>query len=496
MAETCATSTLTIPARLPYAEVAAGYVEAAAGAMGFTPAQSRELAQSLLVILREILARAFEPGDAQAIQISCQHLPIGLKVIIAEQGLPLAAAEISSLAADPQVCPRLRLGDTLVCVRQPWDEASFHNLGRAGAAVELVKYFSSPGDLPACPAAPLVEPSGPVSGTPETFTVRPFSPADAQEITRVLYHTYGYSYPFENLYYPDQLVALNAEGSFHSLVAVSSQGQIVGHVALFFDPDNPALAEIGAAVVHPGFRGHGCLHQLTEAALAEARRRHLQALFIRPVTNHTYSQRASDNLGFKPCGLLVGFSPAFLSFKGIHEKLPQRESVIVAYLSLNGSSPEKIFPPPRHREVILHLYARLGLTPEAMAVTSTPISSSPGRIDLTSYANGGIAIVKVKAIGSDILGQVQHHLKQLCQSRFEVIHLHLDLTQPAAAALVPACESLGFFFAGILPGLGQTQILILQYLNNVPLDYDKILIISPQARELLEYIKSLDPNRL
>ena len=88
---------------------------------------------------------------------------------------------------------------------------------------------------------------------------------------------------------------------------------------------------------------------------------------------------------------------------------------------------------------------------------------------------------------------MQRHLKQLCQSRFEVIHLHLDLTQAAAVTLVPACESWGFFFAGILPGLGQTQILILQYLNNVPLDYDKILLYSPQARELLEYIKPQIP---
>ncbi len=117
-------------------------------------------------------------------------------------------------------------------------------------------------------------------------------------------------------------------------------------------------------------------------------------------------------------------------------------------------------------------------------------------MDLTSYPNGGIAIIKIKAIGPETLGQVQRHLKQLCQSRFEVIHLHLDLTQAAAVPLVPACESLGFFFAGILPGLDQTQILILQYLNNVPLDYDKILLYSPQARELLEYIKSQDPNRL
>ena len=265
---------------------------------------------------------------------------------------------------------------------------------------------------------------------------------------------------------------------------------------MFFDRENPALAEIGAAVVHPDFRGHGCLRQLTEYALSEGRRRHLQALFMRPVTNHTYSQKVSENLGFKPCALLVGMSPAFMSFKKIHEELSQRESVILVYRSLGVSAPGKIFLPSLHKNFILHLYAELELTPDPIEVSPPPVSSPPGHLDLTSYPNGSIAIIKIRAIGPETPGQVQRHLKQLCQSRFEVIHLHLDLAQAAVAPLVPACESLGFFFAGILPGLAQTQTLILQYLNNVPLDYDKILLHSPRARELLEYVKSQDPNRL
>ncbi len=234
MAEPCATSTLTIPARPPYAEVAAVYVEAAAGAMGLAPAQTRELAQSLLVIVQEILARAFEPGDAQAIQISCQHLPIGLKVIIAEQGLPLAAAELGSLAADPGPAPSCAWEIPLPVCASPGTRLLFIIWGEPVPPWSWSNTFPALVDPPACPAAPLVEPSGPVSGTPETFTVRPFSPADAQEITRLLYRTYGYSYPFEPLYYPERLSALNADGSFQSLVAVSSQGQIVGHAGDVF----------------------------------------------------------------------------------------------------------------------------------------------------------------------------------------------------------------------------------------------------------------------
>ena len=105
-----------------------------------------------------------------------------------------------------------------------------------------------------------------------------------------------------------------------------------------------------------------------------------------------------------------------------------------------------------------------------------------------------LRVIKIKAIGSDSLAEIKRHLKHLCLARFEIIHLHLDLCQASVSQLVPPCESLGFFFAGILPGLNNTQTLILQYLNNVPLDYDKIQLHSPQARELLDYVKQADPN--
>ena len=100
----------------------------------------------------------------------------------------------------------------------------------------LVKYFPGGSESlqQVCPAAPLSAPPGLPEAKTETFVIRPFSPADAQEVIRLLYQTYGYSYPYEHLYYPERLIALNADGSLLSLVAVSSQDELVGHLAMFF----------------------------------------------------------------------------------------------------------------------------------------------------------------------------------------------------------------------------------------------------------------------
>jgi hypothetical protein len=56
---------------------------------------------------------------------------------------------------------------------------------------------------------------------------------------------------------------------------------------------------------------------------------------------------------------------------------------------------------------------------------------------------------------------------------------------------------MGFFFAGILPGvLSGEDSLILQYLINVPIDYEEIHVESDVGRRILDYVMSVDPNGL
>jgi len=53
---------------------------------------------------------------------------------------------------------------------------------------------------------------------------------------------------------------------------------------------------------------------------------------------------------------------------------------------------------------------------------------------------------------------------------------------------------IGFFFAGILPAAApRGDALILQYLNNLSIDYDQIHVASDAAKELISYIRLRDP---
>ena len=98
--------------------------------------------------------------------------------------------------------------------------------------------------------------------------------------------------------------------------------------------------------------------------------------------------------------------------------------------------------------------------------------------------------------GRNIVNELRNKVKEICQQKTEIINLFLNLSDPLTGTYAPQFEKLGFFFAGILPGgFRDGDALILQYLNNVPIDYAAIQVKSAIAKRLLAYVKEQDPNR-
>jgi len=83
----------------------------------------------------------------------------------------------------------------------------------------------------------------------------------------------------------------------------------------------------------------------------------------------------------------------------------------------------------------------------------------------------------------------------LCVKQIVSITIFLNLEDPLTYYLTSKIEELGFFFSGILPYCGIGEGLILQYLNNVEFDYQKICLLTDIAKETLQYIEKCDPNR-
>jgi serine/threonine-protein kinase RsbW len=103
--------------------------------------------------------------------------------------------------------------------------------------------------------------------------------------------------------------------------------------------------------------------------------------------------------------------------------------------------------------------------------------------------------VVIDSYGRDAVMEIWARLRELWQKKIVVVNVYLDFSDPLTSSVTGQLEKRGFFFAGLLPGgLPGTDALILQYLNNVPVDYDEIRMASDMAQELVSYVRNLDLN--
>jgi len=494
----CQFSRLTLPADVEYAGVAGNYAAGVARLIGFDDEDCRKIELGVSQAVSQVIRYSFDPGESATLDVSCERIPEGLKVAIEDKGLPL----------DPQ---RTQTGECdvandagsfeLLCIEDYMDEVRFNNLGREGKETVLIKRLRHESITDYYEACELEPYAGPSSDRPSPSrslecSIRAMKPSEAVEVSKCIYRAYGYSYGYELLYYPQQLAAMNESGQVLSAVAVIDGGEIAGHCALIMWDDNSRIAEMGQGVVKPEYRGQGCFVKLTGWLVEQAKARGLTGVFGQAVTNHTYSQRVGHRFGLKDCALFLGFIPSTVKFREMAENLTQRGSLIVHFRYLEQPAAMTVYAPEHHSEMIGKLYRNIGLWPEFTKPSASWAPSRDARsvISVKSIPTLNFARIEIGGYGNNVVDEVRSMLRDLCLKRTEVINLYLDLSDPATFHLTAKFEKLGFFFAGILPAAAHRgDALILQYLNNVRIDYGRIRVASEAAKELISYVRGLDP---
>ncbi len=495
-------SNLTVPSDLAYLPAIQAFVSEVLKRCGFDNRDATMVLVALEEAVVNVVRHAFEPGEKAAYQVILQPMTSGIRIIVKDKGLPYSPNLVPEYTAPADVdgAPGTGLGSFLI--KKSVDEISFHNLGREGKELHLVKYlpYKSIQEIRTGPElAPFPEPVK-MAGPPEIkeYSIRLIRPSEVYDVSKLFYRAYGYSYGIDTIYYPEKLAQRHADGSIISVVTVTPGNRVVGHAALVRDDVESKTAEAAMAVVEPDFRGQGCQSIMITKLVEEAKLVGLAGIFSKAVTNHIYAQKAGQKAGFKRCAVVAGLIPADRSFKGIRSELSQRESVAYGYRTVEDPGNIELFPPPGHRDMIEMIYNSLGIE---RSFAETPSEMLPdageetGDVKVTVVPGYNRAVIEVKRYGKQVISQVHSILKELCYQKIEQITFYLGLEDPLTAKLCGSFEDMGFFFAGVLPFSHTGDALLLQYLNNVPIDYDKIRIVDDVGQRILAYVESCDPNR-
>lgn len=134
------TSILTIPNDTAYLPIVGAYVMAAAVQLGFDDTDVGDIRLAADEACTHIIETAFEPGEEQDFTISCQQRPSGLKVTIADKGMPFDPSSIEAYDARGGLDRELS-GLPFYLMQQTMDEVRFVNKGWEGKELQLTKYL-------------------------------------------------------------------------------------------------------------------------------------------------------------------------------------------------------------------------------------------------------------------------------------------------------------------------------------------------------------------
>ena len=448
--------------------------------VGLVDAEHIEGAVELVCL--NVIEHAFGPEEEGSLDIFVLRGAGQVVVAVEDRGLPFDYSRLQS-GED---------GTVLETLHQSFDEVRFVNLGRHGNRVELRKHLPHTDvreHLPEEEHRNTVEADAVSEDVP--LEIRTMRPEESSELSRCVYRSYGYSYDWDSIYYPDRIRELQEKGLMRSCVTVTQEGEFVGHLAISVQrPDSP-VGEAGQAVVDPRFRGHHLFPRMKTFMAERSGDLGMYGLYSEATAVHPYSQRGNLQLGARETGFLLGYIPASVSYKQIgEEREGRRGTVALFYMRVLDEPEREIFPPANFMEGVTRVVEHNGLRRVIGDLSGPAPRHSLLSVEVRQDHN--LAFVRVEEPGSDLPDLVHGHLRDLSLHRVDCVYVDLPLSHPATPEAASGLGDLGIFFGGIIPEAhaGGGDVLRLQYLNNVEIRAGDVTTASEFGEELLGLIFS------
>ncbi|HER19518.1 MAG TPA: GNAT family N-acetyltransferase, partial [Chromatiales bacterium] len=282
-------------------------------------------------------------------------------------------------------------------VRRLVDDFVFLNKGKAGKEFRIVKRITNPPlDIIAVSDPRLSAP--PTDDSPESYTLHNVTADDAEEVAKLIFRTYGYSYANEDMYHPKRIELGFQRDEKFGVIARTSRGDSVGYFAVLRQPDS-AIGEVAEVMVSPGHRCKGLMTRMLGALVERARAEKMEALFGEAVAVHDISQRVNHKHGFQTTALMLAAFP-ITRYRQLIESFPEDMSAVVEFLILEPQEPHEVYLPHKYRRILRTIYDQLGIQVEELH----PARFDPAprtRLDVDIAYHNNHAVLVVQRFGSD-----------------------------------------------------------------------------------------------
>ncbi|PWN06417.1 GNAT family N-acetyltransferase [Rhodohalobacter mucosus] len=365
------------------------------------------------------------------------------------------------------------------------DEFTFENRGAEGKIFHLIKYIITDREPDLLP-----EESPDTEKTEldhEEFIVAPIDAHDAEDIAKLVYRSYGYSYPNEDLYFPKRIAMAVIRKKKIGVIARTNEDRPAGYFAILETSDSD-VGEVGEAVVAPAFRRKGLFKKMMEMLIESAKESKLQGIFGKAIGIHDISQKVNQQYGFKTTGILLADFPAVHLYE-LLDPYPQPVSEIVDFLILKKDHNQKIYLPNQYRDLLSDIYAQFDVKPDFKEPESDPARAPFSDIDMKVDYNQKNSLLILRSAGRNVLNTIEQKFAYLKTRKINIIYIDLPLEDPVTPTLVEPLRKMGFVFSGLMPHFHKGKDHLRMQHVLCKLDLSLIVTYSEMSERVLSQVK-------
>lgn len=301
-----------------------------------------------------------------------------------------------------------------------------------------------------------------------------------------IYSHYKYDYLHQALYDIDYFKDVIKSGRFIAAVAENKHGQIAGFGSDDAHPWFPGLMEMGGLIVHPIARGKGIGDMLDDFRIEAGRKKDIRGLFSTPIMPNPASQKLLSRHGFIATGMYFhagGPDSLGASGDGVHPM----DCGFGVYI-YDKESLHRIHAPEALKGFLKDVMDTVGINyvfaePEATAHSET-------KIYFNHEVPSKLLETRIDGIGPDfrdVIEALPYHDED--DTDIQAIMMLISLNDPCCPALYEYLRSVGFIFAGSVPG-GSEDLIVMEHLKH-PI-YRDYMMIQPDYEAILDKVLEIN----
>jgi anti-sigma regulatory factor (Ser/Thr protein kinase)/RimJ/RimL family protein N-acetyltransferase len=449
--------------------------------VGLDSREAARLALAVDEVVSNVVSYAFvdEEGEFEVVFRS----DLGsIEVVVREQGEPFDP-DRHRYDRDRAVKHGDFKGAGIELARHFVDDFVFLNKGKAGKEFRIVKHIVSQSETP----VPTLEPTSSPPRASESYFLAEATPSDSEDIAKLMFRTYGYTYANDEMYQPDKIARGFERDKKFGVIVRSQSGEATGYFAVLRMADS-SIGEVAEVVVSPGHRRKGLMTRMLTALIDRAKEEQLRGLFGEAVAVHEISQRVNHKLGFHSTALLLADLP-ITRYRKLIEEYPQDISAVIDFLFIDTVATREVYLPLKYRNILAKIYRRQGVRVTEPRITH-PQPADKTRLDVDIAYHNHNAVVVVRRFGRDFRDSVVQTAKSLREQGINTVYVDLPLDNPFVGNGVKTLDSLSYLFAGLMPLFHDDRDYLRMQHTHSEMDMDRIITYSPTANEIKKRISS------